>query len=130
MVTSLIERPALLVSELGLLLLGVVLGLVGFVNFVAAFTADRLAFVGAFIFLIAGVWCLLVSLIAALGRPRSTVGRATLVAVGWLGATYPLGGVLTNLGSGAFIMALPIAGGAVALALVSIRKKGAANPSV
>jgi hypothetical protein len=47
----------------------------------------------------------------------------------WLGATYPLGGVLTNLGSGAFIMALPIAGGAVALALFSMRKKGA-TPSV
>jgi hypothetical protein len=54
MLKSLIECPALLVSELGLLLLGLVLGLIGFVNFVGAFTADRLAFVGAFIFFLAG----------------------------------------------------------------------------
>ncbi|MDI3243427.1 hypothetical protein QK292_17875 [Arthrobacter sp. AL08] len=49
-----IERPAALVSELGLLLLGLVLGLVGFVNIVGAFTADRLAFAGAFMFFLAG----------------------------------------------------------------------------
>ena len=130
MLKSLIECPALLVSELGLLLLGLVLGLIGFVNFVGAFTADRLAFVGAFIFFLAGAWCLSVSLFALLGHPRSTVGRATLVAVGWLGATYPLAGALTYLGSGAFITALPIAGAAIALALFSIGRKRATSPSV
>ncbi|WP_426939098.1 hypothetical protein ACQCSV_02390 [Pseudarthrobacter sp. S3] len=130
MLKSLIERPALLVSELGLLLLGLVLALIGFVNFVGAFTADRLAFVGAFIFLLAGAWCLSVSLIALLGHPRSTVGRATLVAVGWIGGTYPLSGALTYLGSGAYITALPIAVAGIALALFSIRKKRATSPSV
>ena len=124
------ERPALFVSELGLLLLGLLLTLIGFANFVAAFTADRLAFVGAFIFFLAGACCLSVSLVALLGHPRSTVGRATLVAVGWIGATYPLGMVLTYLGSGAFITALPIAGGAGALALFSLWKKGDTSPSV
>lgn len=129
MLKSLIERPALLASELGLLLLGLVLALIGFANFVGAFTADRLAFVGAFIFLLAGAWCLSVSLIALLGHPRSTVGRASLVAVGWLGATYPLGGALTYLG-GAYITALPIAVAGIALALFSIRKKRATSPSI
>lgn len=43
MLKSLIERPALLVSELGLLLLGLVLALIGFANFVGAFTADGTA---------------------------------------------------------------------------------------
>lgn len=54
MLKSLIERPALLMSELGLLLLGLVLVIIGFINFVGAFTADRMAFVGAFIFLLSG----------------------------------------------------------------------------
>lgn len=63
------ERPALFVSELGLLLLGLLLTLIGFANFVAAFTADRRALVGAFIFFLAGAWCLSVSLVALLGHP-------------------------------------------------------------
>ncbi|MFC9336264.1 hypothetical protein [Arthrobacter sp. NPDC057009] len=129
MLKSPIESPALLVSELGLLLLGLVLALIGFTNFVGAFTADRLAFVGAFIFLLAGAWCLSVSLIALLDHPRSSVGRATLVAVGWLGATYPLGGALTYLG-GAYITALPIAVAGIALAVFSIRKKRATSLSM
>ena len=129
MLKSLIECPALLVSELGLLLLGLVLALIGFANFVGAFSADRLAFVGAFIFLLAGVWCLSVSLTALLGHPRSTAGGATLVAVGWLGTTYPLGGALTYLG-GAYTTALPIAVAGIALALFSIRKKRVTSPSV
>ena len=91
MLKSLIERPALLVPELGLLLLGLVLTL--------------------------------------LDHPRSTAGRATLVAVGWLGATYPLGGALTYLG-GAYTTALPIAVAGIALALFSIRKKRVTSPSV
>jgi hypothetical protein len=128
MLKTSIDRPALLVSELGLLLLGLVLALIGFANFVGALTADRLAFVGAFIFFLAGAWCILVSLIALLGHPRSTAGRATLVAVGWLGATYPLGAALTYLG-GAHLMALPIAVTGIALALFSTRKKRATSPS-
>ena len=130
MLKSLIERPSLLMSELGLLLLGLVLAIIGFINFAGAFTADRMAFVGAFIFLLAGTWCLSASTIALLGHPRSIAGRATLVAVGWLGATYPLGGVLTYLGGGAYIAALPIAVAGIALALFSIRNKGATSPSV
>lgn len=129
MLKSLTGRPALLVSELGLLLLGLVLALIGFANFVGAFSADRLAFVGAFIFLLAGVWCLSVSLIALLGHPHSTAGRATLMAVGWLGATYPLGGALTYL-DGAHIAALPIAVAGIALAILSIRKRRATNLSM
>jgi hypothetical protein len=129
MPTSLIKCPALLMSELGLLLLGLVLALIGFANFVGAFSADRLAFFCAFIFLLAGAWCLSVSLTALLGHPRSTAGRATLVAVGWLGATYPLGGALTYLG-GAYTTALPIAVAGIALALFSIRKKRVTSPSV
>lgn len=69
MLKSLIDRPALLVSELGLLVLGVVLATLGFINFAGAFAADNLAFVGAFIFLVAGAWCLSVGLIALLGTP-------------------------------------------------------------
>ena len=130
MLKPLIERPALFVSELGLLLLGLALVILGFINFAGAFTSDRMALVGAFIFLLAGAWCLSVSLIALLGHPRSTVGRATLVAVGWLGATYPLGLALTYLGSGAHLSALPIAVVGIALALFSIRKKRATSPSV
>lgn len=129
MLKSLVERPALLASELGLLLLGLVLALTGFANFVGAFTADRLAFVGVFMFLLAGAWCLTVSLIALLGHPRSTIGRATLVAVGWFGATYPLGGALTYLGS-AYITALPIAAAGIALALFSMTRKRPTSPSI
>jgi len=129
MLNSATGRPALLVSELGLLLLGLVLALTGFANFVGAFTADRLAFVGAFIFLLAGVWCLSVSLIALLGHPHSTAGRATLVTIGWLGATYPLGGALTYLG-GAYIAALPIAVAGIAVAILSISKKRATSLSM
>jgi hypothetical protein len=96
MLKSLIERPALLVSELGLFLLGVVLTIIGINNFAATFAADHLAFLGAFIFLAAGVWCLSVSLVALLlGHPRSAVRKATFVTVGWLRVTYPLSGALT-----------------------------------
>jgi hypothetical protein len=130
MLKSLIERPALFVSELGLLLLGLVLVIIGFINFAGAFTSDRMALIGAFVFLLAGAWCLSASTIALLGHPHSIVGRATLVAVGWLGATYPLGLALTYLGGGAFITALPIAVAEIALALFSIRKKRATSPSV
>jgi hypothetical protein len=130
MLKSLIERPALLMSDLGLLLLGVVLAIAGFINFVGAFTADNLAFVGALIFLASGAWCLSASLIVLLGYPRSAVGKGKLVAVGWLGTTYPLGGALTYLGNGAYVAALPIAIVGIALALFSIRKKRATNPSV
>jgi hypothetical protein len=122
MLTSLIERPALLVSELGLLLVGLVLTIIGFINFVGAFTADSLAFVGAFIFLIASAWCISVSLIALLGDPRSTAGRAWLMVGGWLGAAYPLSAALTYFGSG-YIVALPIAIAGIALALISLGKK-------
>ena len=103
--------------------------LIGFANFVGAFTADRLAFLGAFIFLLAGARCLSVSLTALLGHPHSTAGRATLVAVGWLGATYPVGGALTYLG-GAYITALPIAVAGIALALFLVRKKRATSPPI
>lgn len=129
MLKPLFEHPALLASELGLLLLGLVLALTGFANFAGASTADRLAFVGAFIFLLAGASCLTVRLIALLGHPLSTIGRATVVTVGWLGATYPLGGVLTYLGS-AYRTALPIAAAGIALALFSIRRKRPTSPSI
>ena len=122
MLKSLIERPALFVSELGLLLLGLVIAIIGFINFAGAFTSDRKALVGAFIFLPAGAGCLSASTIALLGHPHSIAGRATLAAVGWLGATYPLGLALTYLGSGAYITALPIAVAGIALALFPIRK--------
>lgn len=125
-----IERPALLVSELGLLLLGLVLTILGFINLAAAFTADRMAFVGAFIFGLAGTWCLSAGFFAILGHPRSVVGRAMLVAFGWLGATYPLGGALTYLGSGAYMAALPVAVAGIALALSQIRKRAVRGAKV
>jgi hypothetical protein len=118
---SLIERPALLVSELGILLLGVVLTIIGFNNFAGAFAADHLAFLGAFIFLVAGVWCLSVSLVVLLGHPRSAIRKATFVTVGWLGATYPLSGAFTYLGTGTSIAARLIAMAGIALALFSSR---------
>lgn len=130
MLKSLIERPALLVSELGLPVLGVVLATIGFINFAGAFAADNLAFVGGVYFpcswgLVPLGWPYCVA-----GHPRSAVGRATLVAVGWLGATYPLGGALAYLGNGAYIAAVPTAVAGVSLALFSIGKSGATSPSV
>jgi hypothetical protein len=122
MLTSLIKRPALSISEFGLLIVGLVLSILGVINFVGAFTADNLAFVGAFIFLVAGGGCLILSLCALLGRPRSTVGRAWLMVAGWLGAAYPLGGALTYFGNGAAVAALPVAAAGIFLALISMGK--------
>lgn len=122
MLKSTLERPALLMSALGLLLVGFALIGIGAVNFGGAFAADRSAFLGAFIFLLAGGWCLTVSLLALLGRPSSTGVRSALMAVGWVGAAYPLSLALTYFGS-AYMAALPIAIVGIALALISLGRK-------
>ena len=116
-----LQRPALAVSELGLLLVGLVLATLGFVSVVSALRAGGIAFVGVFMFLLAGAGCLTVSLVALLGLPRSTVGRATLMAAGWLAATYPLSWIFTYFGSG-YIAAVPVAAAGTTLALTSIAK--------
>lgn len=50
---SMLERPALFISELGLLAVGLVLAGIGFATFSGAFSSDRLAFLGAIVFLLA-----------------------------------------------------------------------------
>jgi hypothetical protein len=74
MLKRMFEHPALSISELGLLIVGLVLTILGFINFVGAFTADNLAFVGAFIFLVTGGGCLFLSLCALLGHPARLSG--------------------------------------------------------
>lgn len=127
MLKSIREHPALSISELGLLIVGLVLTALGFINFFGAFTADNLAFVGALIFLVTGGGCLFLSLCALLGYPRSIVWRSSLMAAGWVGAAYPLGLALTYLPNGWHIAALPVAAVGVFLALISIRKKQTAS---
>lgn len=75
---SMLERPALFISELGLLAVGLVLAGIGFATFSGAFSSDRLAFLGAIVFLLASVWCCALSLIALSGRPRSAVAKGHL----------------------------------------------------
>ncbi|MDI3211961.1 hypothetical protein [Arthrobacter sp. AL12] len=118
---SRLDRPVLFVSELGLLTVGLVLAGIGFANFGGAFRSDRLAFLGAMVFLSAGVWCCAVSLMALLGRPRSAVARATWMAAGWVGAAYPLSLAFTFLG-GAYMAAAPIVMAGLVLALISTGK--------
>ena len=115
---SRLERPGLFVSELGLLAVGLVLAGIGFANFRGAVSSDRLAFLGATVFLLAGVWCCAVSLIALWGRPRSAVARVIWMAAGWVGAAYPLSLVFTYFG-GAYIAAAPIVIAGLAFALIS-----------
>lgn len=115
---SMLERPALFISELGLLAVGLVLAGIGFATFSGAFSSDRLAFLGAIVFLLASVWCCALSLIALSGRPRSAVARATWMAAGWVGAAYPLSLVFTYFG-GAYIAASPILVAGLALTLIS-----------
>ncbi|XAS65579.1 hypothetical protein ACOM2C_01920 [Pseudarthrobacter sp. So.54] len=129
MLKSLIERPAVLVSELGLMLLGLVLSMIGITSFASAFTADRLAFAGAFTFLLASAWCISVSLITLLGHPRSTVGRVSLMVGGWLGAAYPLSLAFTYFGN-AYIVALPVSIAGMALALTSLGNKTTSGAKV
>ena len=116
-----LQRPALFVSELGLLTVGLVLAGIGFANFGGAFSSDRLAFLGAIIFLLASVWCCAVSLIALLEHPRSAVARATWMAAGWVGAAYPLSLAFTYFG-GAYIAAALIVIAGLAFALISTGK--------
>ena len=75
---SMLEPPALSMSGLGLLIVGLVLTGIGFANFGAAFTAGGHAILGVLIFLSTGAGCLTVSIIALLGRPRSNAGKSCL----------------------------------------------------
>lgn len=122
MLKSMLERPALSMSELGLMLVGLVLTVIGIDNFTGAFTADRLAFLGGMIFLLAGAGCRALSTCAMWGHPRSIYIRVILMAVGWVGAAYPLSLAFTYFGS-AYIAALPVAIAGMALALASLEKK-------
>lgn len=123
MFQSMLERPALSMSGLGLLIVGLMLTGIGFAISGAAFTAGGLAFLGVLILLSTGVGCLTVSLIALLGRPRSMLGRVVWVAAGWVAAAYPLSLALTYFGI-AYMAALPIAIAGIALAWVPIGKSG------
>lgn len=121
MLKPLTERPALAVSELGILLLGLVLVLLGFANLAGAFKAGGLGLLGVIIFLFSGVGCLTVSLCALFGHPRSAFARPIFMAAGWLVAAYPLSLVITHFG-GTYIWALPIAAAGMALALFPMRR--------
>lgn len=114
-----LERPALSVSEIGILLVGLVLTVIGLNNFIGAFTADRLAFLGGLIFLLAGAGCLAVGLCTLRGFPRSVRRRAKLMIFAWVGAAYPLSLAFTFFGS-AYLTALPVALVGISLALISL----------
>lgn len=128
MLKSMLDRPALSVSEIAILLVGLVLTVIGLDNFIGAFTADRLAFLGGLIFLLAGAGCLAVGLCAVWGFPCSVRRRAKLMAVAWVSAAYPLSLAFTYFGS-AYIVALPVALAGMTLALISLAemRKSSAN---
>ncbi|KUM37371.1 hypothetical protein [Arthrobacter sp. EPSL27] len=125
MLTLTRARPALFISEVGLLFLALVLIGIALINSaaaVAAFPVEPLAFLGSLIFLGAGAGCTVVSLCALSGRPRSVIARAVWMCAGWAAAVYPLSLALTHL-AGTYAAALPVAGAGILLAVLPVGKE-------